>query len=103
MSELRPECEKSYKSWTYDDREAIRHIYNAVRKRRSLAFGKLVANDGKHCAMGCYWKDHPHTVLRTKLVDEIASINDSVPPTAKPSERRRHVLRWLEWKLGINQ
>ncbi len=101
MSKLRPECSEGGKLADFGDRAAMRHIYWAVRRRRGLAFGKLDTDDGKHCAMGCFWDDHPGKVLSATLVDQIASVNDSVPPDAKPSERRRHVLRWLEWKLGI--
>lgn len=82
MSELRSECRSSSKPKTFGDNEAIRHIYDAVRKRRSLGFGKLDTDDGKHCAMGCFWEDNPGTVIGTKLVDEIAAVNDSVPPDA---------------------
>lgn len=99
MSKLRPECKDSIKP-ALPDRYALRMVYHAVRKRRSLGFGKLHDND-KHCAMGCFWEDNGDAVVSTKFTDEIAAVNDSVPPTAKPSERRKHVLRWLEWKLGI--
>lgn len=101
MSELRPECTTSNKPRTFGDAAATWKIYDAVRKRRSLGFGKLDTDDGKHCAMGCFWEDNPRSVVSSKLIDEIAAVNDSVPPTAKPSERRKHVLRWLEWKLGL--
>lgn len=101
MSTLRPECKDSVKPITYGRDYALRKIYDAVRKRRSLAYGKLHAADGKHCAMGCFWEDHFGAVLDASLVEEVASVNDSVPPTATPKERRKHVLRWLEHKLGI--
>lgn len=101
MSSLRPECKDTTKPCVPDS-YALRQIYSAVKKRRSLSFGKLDAKDG-HCAMGCYWADNPGTVVRTAIVEQIAAVNDSVPPTATRSERRRHVLRWLEFKLGINQ
>lgn len=103
MSSLRPECKLSDKPRTFGDHSATWKIYEAVRKRRSLGFGKLHTDDGKHCAVGCFWADNPATVISSKLIDEVAAVNDSMPPTAKSSERRRHVLRWLEWKLGINQ
>lgn len=102
MSEIRPECKTSSKPLSFGDRDAMRRIYSAVRKRRSLGFGKLDTDDGKHCAMGCFWADNPGTTVNSTLIDEIARVNDSVPPTVKASERRKHVLRWLEWKLGIN-
>lgn len=102
MSVLRPECRTSNKPVTFYDSGALQRVYDAVRKRRSLGFGKL--RDGKkNCAMGCFWDDNPGAIVSTKVTDQIAAVNDSIPPTAKPSERRKHVLRWLEWKLGINQ
>lgn len=101
MSLLRPECSTSSKE-KLPDQVVLRRVYDAVRKRRTLAYGKLDAADG-HCAMGCFWDDNPGTVVATKVLDQVAAVNDSVPPTATRSERRKHVMRWLEWKLGINQ
>lgn len=101
MSELRPECKDSNND-AISDQRALQRIYSAVRKRRSLAHGKLDAEDG-HCAMGCFWEDNPGATVTTGLLNQVAAVNDSVPPTVTRSERRKHVLRWLEWKLGINQ
>ncbi len=98
MSTLRPECITSNKT-PITKSEAFRRIYRSVRKRRSLGYGKLDTADGKHCAMGCLWDDNPTLIIPSDVTDAVAAVNDSVPPTATASERRRHVLRWLEWKL----
>lgn len=99
MSSLRPECSDSNNP-AISDHRVLQRVYSAVRKRRTLAHGKLKTADGR-CAMGCFWEDNPGTAVSTKILEEIAAVNDSVPPTATRSERRKHVLRWLKWKLGI--
>lgn len=100
MSKLRPECGTTTVSNNLSDREFFRRLYNSVRKRRTLSFGKIDAKDG-HCAMGCFWEDNPKITVPSNITDQIALINDSVPPTATRTERRKHVLRWLEYKLDI--
>lgn len=100
MTDARPECRDSSND-AFPDLHVLRSTYRAVKKRRGLVYGKLNA-EGGHCALGCFWEDN-NGAVRAKLVNEIAAVNDSVPPTAGRRERRAHVLRWLEWKLGINQ
>lgn len=51
--------------------------------------------------MGAFWDANPGAVVETALTDEIAAINDSIPPTATPKERWQHVMRWLRWKLDL--
>ena len=97
MSTLRPECKDSDKP-VMDRGMLWRRLYKSVRSRRSLAYGKLDAGDS-HCAMGCFWADNSGAAVPTEILEQVAAVNDSVPPTAKPSERRKHVLRWLDWKL----
>lgn len=99
MSKLRPECSDS-KRPPSPDSLVLQLIYAAVRRRRSLIHGTL-HKDGKSCAMGAFWDDNPGRIVSTALVEEIAAVNDSVPPTALPSARRRHVYEWLKWKLKI--
>lgn len=99
MSKLRPECGTTTKP-AIGYRTALTRIYWAVKSRRSLIHGKLHDDNGRHCAIGAFWTDNSD-VLPGGLVDEVAAVNDSIPPTALPSERRRHVLKWLEWKLGL--
>jgi hypothetical protein len=100
MSRLRPECKDGSWAALFDDYTALRRIYKAVARRRSLAHGKLHDGEGKHCAMGCFWTDNTGSV-NTWLVDQIATVNDSVPPTATPKERWDHVMKWLRWKLDL--
>lgn len=100
MSSIRPECvEGSNKALT--EHFVLSRVYYAVKKRRGLIHGKLDSAEG-HCAMGCFWEDYEGSVATT-LIDQIATVNDSVPPTTGKRERRAHVLRWLEWKLGITK
>jgi hypothetical protein len=35
------------------------------------------------------------------LVDEVAAVNDSIPPSATPQERWKTVTGWLRWKLNF--
>lgn len=100
MSTLRPECGTATVANGLGERQFFLSLYYSVKRRRTLSYGKLDAKDG-HCAMGCFWEDNPKITVPTATVDVIALINDSVPPTATRSERRRHVLRWLEYKLDI--
>lgn len=100
MSKLRPECGTATKSNNLPERDFFRQLYYSVKSRRVLAHGKLHAKDGL-CAMGCFWEDNPKITVPVDITDQVAAVNDSVPPTATRSERRRHVLRWLEWKLGL--
>lgn len=98
MSTLRPECGAG--TTPSPPQNVIwSRLYRAVRSRRSLAYGKLHDN-GQHCAMGCYWEDNFGSVP-TAIIDEVAAVNDSIPPTSPPSVRRRHVLKWLAWKLEM--
>jgi hypothetical protein len=100
MTTLRPDCGNASASTPVPARRLLlNRIYYAVKKRRSLAYGKLHDGD-KCCAMGAYFDDYGGAV-DAKMIDEVAAVNDSVPPTALPSERRRHMLRWLEWELGL--
>lgn len=99
MSRLRPELCKTKRPALPDD-TAYYLIADAVARRRALAYGQL--HDGKlSCAMGAFWKDNPDAVVETHLVDEVAAVNDSVPPTATAKERWLTVRRWLRWKLRV--
>jgi hypothetical protein len=102
MSTLRPEC-KNAKGDTpaLPDDTALYLIRNAVAKRRTLIYGRLHDGAGRHCAIGAFWEDNPKAVLHSKLIDEVAAVNDSVPPTATPQERWKTVNSWLRWKLRV--
>lgn len=100
MSKLRPECTTSTKPALADD-TALYLIRDSVAKRRSLIHGRLHDRNGNHCAIGAFWTDNPNTTLNSALIDEVAAVNDSVPPNATPSERWKKVNSWLRWKLKV--
>lgn len=102
MSTLRPECGNARPGQSaLDDGTALYLIRDSVAKRRSLIYGKLRDAKGGNCAIGAFWKDNPNTALRSALIDEVAAVNDSVPPTATPHERWKKVNSWLRWKLKV--
>lgn len=100
MSRLRPECSSTNKPSLPDD-TALYLIRDAVAKRRTLIYGRLHDGEGGHCAMGAFWTDNPRAVVNTEVVDEVAAVNDSIPPTATAQERWKKVNSWLRWKLRI--
>jgi hypothetical protein len=101
MSKLRPECAdyKGSESALPDD-TALFLIRESVAKRRLLIYGKLHDGHGEHCAIGAFWADNPNTVLHSSLIDEVAAVNDSIPPTATPRERWKKVNSWLRFKIA---
>jgi len=106
MSDMRPEChhwslQQSIGQEVYRDRrELIELTLKAVNKRRSLSRGKLDADDGKHCAMGCFWIDHPRALVKTRFIDEIARINDAKSDRETPKARWKRVQKWLRDELA---
>lgn len=100
MSKLRPECTTSRGDALSDD-TALFLIRDAVSRRRSLLHGRLHGSKGRHCALGAFWADNPGMALHTSLVDEVAAVNDSLPPTALPSVRWKKVNEWLRWKIKV--
>lgn len=100
MSKLRPELIRaSGAALPYDT--ALYLIRDSVALRSRLISGRLDDSKGEHCAMGCFWADHPTAVLTDSLVDEVALVNDSIPLTATPHERWKKVDSWLRWKLRV--
>ena len=101
MSKLRPECQtyRGTESALPND-TALFLIRNSVAKRRSLIYGRLHDGYGEHCAIGAFWADNPKTILNSSLIDEVAAVNDSVPPTATPRERWKKVNSWLRFKIA---
>jgi hypothetical protein len=101
MSKLRPECVTAGRNDppALPDETALFLIRDSVARRRSLIFGRL-HDDGMHCALGAFWADNPWQTLHTALVDEVAAVNDSVPPTATPHERWKKVNSWLRFKIA---
>lgn len=100
MSKLRPECRTNRDGTSLPDDTALFLIRDAVARRRSLIYGRL-HKDGKHCAMGAFWTDHPDLGVHTTLVDEVAAVNDSLGPNASPHKRWLKVTAWLKWKLKV--
>lgn len=100
MSKLRPECRDGTGPSLPDD-TALFLIADSVAKRRSLIYGKLNDGKGHHCALGSFWADNPKAAVSSRLVDEVAAVNDSVPPTASAQERWKKVQGWLRWKLKV--
>lgn len=99
MSTLRPECVTSSDQAIPND-TALFLIRDSVAKRRSLIFGKLHDGYGKHCAIGAFWADNPGVTLNYSLIDEVASVNDSLPETATPQQRWKKVNSWLRFKIA---
>lgn len=99
MSKLRPECSTTTKAALPDD-TALFLIKESVAKRRSLIHGRLHDGRGNHCAMGAFWTDNPGAVLHERLIDEVAAVNDSIPPTATMHERWKKVNSWLRFKIA---
>lgn len=100
MSKLRPECSNTNGPALPDD-TALFLIRDSVAKRRCLIHGRLNDGHGGHCAIGTFWEDNPRAALHSALIDEVAAVNDSIPPTATPKERWKHVMSWLRWKIRV--
>lgn len=83
------------------DDTALYLIAQSVARRRSLIYGRLHDGEGHHCAIGCFWTDHPKTVLNSTLIDEVAAVNDSVPKSTSAHERWKKVNSWLRWKIRV--
>jgi hypothetical protein len=100
MSKLRPECRPGKGPLLPDD-TALFLIRDSVARRRALIYGRLHDDLGRHCAMGAFWQDNPKATVSSTLVDEVAAVNDSLPPTATPLQRWQKVNSWLRWKLQV--
>jgi hypothetical protein len=99
-SNLRRECVDSNKTALPDD-TALFLIREAVARRRELIHGRLDGPADTHCALGCFWADNPKATLNSTLIDEVAAVNDAVPPTATAHERWKKVNSWLRWKIKV--
>jgi hypothetical protein len=100
MSKLRPESRDVLNGNAIPDDTALFLIRQSVAKRRSLIHGRLHNGKGLHCAIGAFWTDNPNVLLHASLVDEVAAVNDSIPPTASPRERWTKVNSWLRFKIA---
>jgi len=92
MSRLRPECRTTTSGHSIPDDTALFLIRDAVARRRVLIHGRLDGPNNSHCALGCFWSDNPRATLHTSLIDEVAVVNDSIPPSASTKER---------WKVKV--
>lgn len=101
MSKLRAQGTIESKDTAIPDDTALFLIRDAVDRRRGLIHGRLSDGHGEHCAIGSFWADNPGITLHTALVDEVAAVNDSVPPNATPQERWKKVRSWLRWKIRV--
>ena len=100
MSKLRPElAQASNDEKALPNDTALFLIRDSVRTRSKLIYGQL-HKQGEHCALGAFWQDHPGMVLNTSLVDEVAAVNDSVPPSATSHQRWKKVNEWLRFKIA---
>lgn len=102
MSKLRPETIAAKDNSRLIPRDtALFLIRDSVERRGKLIHGRLHGPNGLHCAIGCFWADNPNTSLPTDLIDEVATVNDSLGPNATPQERWKKVKIWLRWKLRL--
>jgi len=80
-------------------RNALRMVRDSVRDRDGLSRGNLHGPAGLHCAIGCFFADHPTWGIRGDVIDEVATFNDALPESLTPKQRRSYVLRWLNGRL----
>ena len=100
MSKFRPESSNS-KEPALSDSTALYMIRESVARRKELIYGRLDDGFGGHCAIGCFWQDNPKVTLNSRLIDEVAAVNDSIPPTATAHERWKKVNSWIRWKIRV--
>jgi hypothetical protein len=98
-SRLRKETSSSTGTALPDD-TALFLIRESVAKRRGLIHGRLQDGEGHYCAIGAFWQDNPGVTLHTALIDEVAAVNDSIPPSATRRERWKKVNEWLRFKVA---
>jgi hypothetical protein len=99
MSKLRPECQKAMGLVLPDD-TALFLIRDSVARRRCLIRGRLNDSQGLHCAMGAFFADNPKAIVHSDLLDEVATVNDSLPASATPHQRWKKVNEWLRFKIA---
>ena len=100
MSHLRPTLRDAAPGTPCpSDGTAYLMAYNAVKAAPGLIHGKLKDGHGAYCAIGWTFQSQDHIALGNAFVDEVAMVNDSVPPSESPRKRRLVMLRWLRWKL----
>jgi hypothetical protein len=101
MSKVRPECGDATRNSIFvPDDTALYLIRDSVERRKILIHGRLRDNGGR-CAIGAFFEDNPQCSLNSDLIDEVATVNDSLGPKATPKERWEKVRSWLRWKLRV--
>lgn len=101
MSKLRPECRNADSTSIYVPSDtALFLIQDAVARRGTLIHGRLDGPGQSHCAMGAFFADNPGRSISTALLDEVATVNDSMPK-ATARQRWLKVRSWLRWKLRV--
>ena len=100
MSKFRTVGVKDSNEAALPDDTALFLIRESVARRRKLIYGRLHDGYGNYCAIGSFWADNPGTTLHSLLIDEVAAVNDSIPPTATPKERWKKVNSWLRFKIA---
>lgn len=100
MTKLRRELVSARNEVALPDDTALFLIRDSVASRRALIYGHLDDEAGEHCAIGAFFADNPRAVLHSSLIDEVAAVNDSVPPSATPQERWKKVNSWLRFKIA---
>jgi hypothetical protein len=101
VSTFRPECVDADKdTMALPDDTALFLIKESVARRKELIYGRLHDGYGLHCAIGAFWADNPKAVLNSTLIDEVAAVNDSIPPSATARERWQKVNSWLRFKIA---
>lgn len=97
-SVMRPETSSAIGETAMPDNQVFKRLLMALRRRKTLIHGHLDQGN-RSCAMGAFWKDNNGIPISTELLDEIASVNDSVP-RATQQERWATVVAWVEWKVN---
>ena len=100
MSKLRANEVRDSREAALPDDTALFLIRESVKCRRELIWGRLHDGYGHHCAIGAFWADNPKATLNASLIDEVAAVNDSVPPAATAQERWKKVNSWLRFKIA---
>lgn len=99
-TKLRPEADNA-KSWEKltPRNEALRLLWKAVARRRSLIRGKLWDGD-KVCAIGALGRFTGGISVEAAFVDEVAAVNDQLSDRVTQKRRWQHVMKWLRKEIA---
>jgi hypothetical protein len=98
---LRPEVCDANGEKALDYATALFLIRDSVARQRELIHGRLHDGCGHHCAIGAFWAENPHVALDEDLIEEVATVNDSLGPQACAKDRWKKVNEWLRWKVRV--